>query len=188
MLVVNLFGRPGAGKSTMAADIFAILKRRGVEAELCMEYAKTLVWSDRLNALRDSVYLLAKQNSILRYPKVHGVEVAVTDSPLPIISVYRPADYFPSFDGLLREIYNAYENLNFYVSAEHRYSKVGRLQTEDESLLVGEKIFDLIKAWEIPYTLVAANASTPNLIADRVIEYLEKKTPGRRHDSAGTKG
>ena len=42
-IVVNLFGAPGAGKSTGAAYIFALLKMAGIEAELVTEFAKDKV-------------------------------------------------------------------------------------------------------------------------------------------------
>ena len=44
MLVVNLFGAPGAGKSTGAAYIFSQLKMAGINAELVTEFAKDKVW------------------------------------------------------------------------------------------------------------------------------------------------
>lgn len=43
MLVVNMFGAPGAGKSTGAAYIFSKLKMAGVNAELVTEFAKDKV-------------------------------------------------------------------------------------------------------------------------------------------------
>ena len=43
-LVVNLFGVPGAGKSTGAAYIFSKLKLVGINAELITEFAKDKVW------------------------------------------------------------------------------------------------------------------------------------------------
>lgn len=39
-IVVNLFGEPGAGKSTAAMDITARLKRKGINAEYVSEFAK----------------------------------------------------------------------------------------------------------------------------------------------------
>lgn len=44
MLVINLFGVPGAGKSTGAAYIFARLKMLGINTELVTEFAKDKVW------------------------------------------------------------------------------------------------------------------------------------------------
>lgn len=42
-IVVNLFGAPGAGKSTGAAHIFAELKMCGINTELVTEFAKDKV-------------------------------------------------------------------------------------------------------------------------------------------------
>ena len=40
MLIINLFGAPGAGKSTGAAYVFSQLKAAGVNAELVTRYGK----------------------------------------------------------------------------------------------------------------------------------------------------
>jgi adenylylsulfate kinase-like enzyme len=41
--VINLFGGPGTGKSTLAAALFTDLKMKGINAELVTEFAKDLV-------------------------------------------------------------------------------------------------------------------------------------------------
>ena len=46
MLVVNLFAGPGRGKSVMSAEVFALLKKRGINCELIQEYAKSRVWEE----------------------------------------------------------------------------------------------------------------------------------------------
>lgn len=46
MLVVNLFGVPGAWKSTGAAHVFSQLKMKGINAELITEFAKDKVWEN----------------------------------------------------------------------------------------------------------------------------------------------
>lgn len=52
-LVVNLFGEPGAGKSTGAAYVFAMLKMAGVDAELVTEYAKDKVWESNTEVFKN---------------------------------------------------------------------------------------------------------------------------------------
>jgi len=46
MIVVNLFGAPGAGKSTGAAYIFAMLKLMDLNVELITEFAKDKVYEE----------------------------------------------------------------------------------------------------------------------------------------------
>ena len=50
-VVINLFGGPGCGKSTIAAELFAILKKQGYEVELVTEYAKDKVWEESLKSV-----------------------------------------------------------------------------------------------------------------------------------------
>lgn len=50
-IVVNLFGQPGAGKSTLAAYTFAKLKMMNVNCELVTEFAKDKTWEKNFTAL-----------------------------------------------------------------------------------------------------------------------------------------
>jgi hypothetical protein len=52
-LVVNLLGGPCCSKSTMASDLFANLKWKGIDCELTGEYAKDLTWERRNETLKD---------------------------------------------------------------------------------------------------------------------------------------
>lgn len=63
MLIINLFGAPGAGKSTGAAYIFSKLKMLGVNAELVTEFAKDKVWENNTEVLSNQIMCLV--NSIL---------------------------------------------------------------------------------------------------------------------------
>ena len=45
-LVINLFGGPGCGKSTIAALLFGKLKQNGINCEMALEYAKDKVWEE----------------------------------------------------------------------------------------------------------------------------------------------
>ena len=62
MIVVNLFGALGAGKSTGAARIFSNLKMAGINAELVTEFAKDKVWEENKAVFNDQLYIFGKQN------------------------------------------------------------------------------------------------------------------------------
>ena len=85
--IINLFGGSGAGKSTVAALLFAKMKMRGLHAELVREYVKLWAWSGKKVRAADQIYLLGKQSAYesLLYGKVEWV---VTDSPVMLSGAY----------------------------------------------------------------------------------------------------
>ena len=54
-LIVNLFAGPGAGKSTCAWRLAGELTRQGLRVEYVPEYAKELVWDNRMDLLDGSL-------------------------------------------------------------------------------------------------------------------------------------
>ena len=70
MILINLFGGPGIGKTVLSADLFSILSKLGHNTELILEYAKSCYYENRMNILKeDQLYLLAKQHrSIAVFP------------------------------------------------------------------------------------------------------------------------
>ena len=87
MLVVNLFGAPGAGKSTGAAYIFSRLKLAGINAELVTEFAKDKVWEESKAVFQNQAYIFGKQ--YFRISRVQDkVDVVITDSPILLSPFY----------------------------------------------------------------------------------------------------
>ncbi len=81
---IYLWAGPGAGKSTLAADIFQAGKRLGKSIEMVREYAKELVWEGRP---LDQLALFAEQTR--REASLSGnVDFVVTDSPAALGVIY----------------------------------------------------------------------------------------------------
>ena len=92
MLVVNLFGAPGAGKSTGAAYIFSQLKMLGINAELVTEFAKDMVWCNNQEALSNQAYMFGQQ--LYRISRLEDkVDVVITDSPVFLSAIYNRMSY-----------------------------------------------------------------------------------------------
>lgn len=130
-IVVNLFGGPGVGKSTGAAYAFSMLKMKGINCELVPEFAKDKTWEHNTLALSNQAYVFGKQ--CYRMSRCASqVDVIVTDSPL-LLSVIYNNDLGDTFNKMVLEVFNSYNNLNFMLERTKPYNPIGRNQTEEES-------------------------------------------------------
>lgn len=178
-IVVNLTGAPGAGKSTGAATIFAALKKAGINAELVTEFAKDKTWEHNSLALGCQEYVFGKQSYRLRRCR-DDVDVIVTDSPLPLGLIYNdnPAlDHH--FTAVVMNVFNTYENLNFFINRVKPYNPKGRNQTAEESDQISARIKDLYKDLGIGYTEINGDDEGYSYAVNAVLDYLEfiKKGP-----------
>ena len=173
-IVVNLFGAPGAGKSTGAAYIFALLKMRGVDAELVTEFAKDKLWEGSKAVFENQAYIFGKQSFRLSRC-ASKVDVIVTDSPLPLSIQYNQSVRSrETFNKYVWDIFNSYDNMNYYLTRVKEYNPNGRFQTEEESNEIGSEIKDLLNSGNVNYKCKDGNVKSYIEIAKEVIEYLTK--------------
>lgn len=171
-LVVNLTGAPGAGKSTGAAIIFAELKKAGVNAELVTEFAKDKTWEHNMTALKCQEYVFGKQSYRLCRCR-DDVDVIVTDSPLPLGLIYNdnPAlDYH--FEAVVMNVFNTYENINFFINRVKPYNPKGRNQTAEESDQLSLRIKALYKDLNIGYVEINGDNEGYAFAVKEVLAYL----------------
>lgn len=169
-LVVNFFGAPGSGKSTMTADLFAKLKWAGIDCEIVSEFAKDLVWENRSDTFEDQVYIFAKQNHRI-FRLNNRVKVIITDSPLAQ-SIFYDSSKSLEFKKLVLDIFNSYNNMNYYVNRKKAYNPNGRNQTEDESNKIAEDLRGLLDSNGIPYKQINGTPGAIIDIFDNLIEFL----------------
>lgn len=171
-LVINFTGGPGAGKSTAAAQTFALLKYSGVNCELITEYAKDKVWEQSLKVLENQVYVLGKQYHRMASVGTQ-VDVIVTDSPLLLSLVYGAAES-AAFKALVLDLHHRFNNWNFFMERCRAYSPVGRLQTEPEARLVDDRVLLAFSVAKVPVIKMPAVEATPVIIAAWVEHFLEQ--------------
>lgn len=157
MKVINFFGGPGIGKSTVAAGHFWDLKASGCSAELVTEYAKDVTWEGRQNLLNDQLYLLAKQNRRLARLLDHDIEYAITDSPLLLCAAYTRmgTNSYNSLVPLVLELFNSYDNLNIVLKRNPEfYVQVGRSQTVEQAIQIDDVVIQMLDEFNIPYKVL----------------------------------
>ena len=159
--VINIFGGPGAGKSTTASGLFHEMKMNGESVELIHEYAKDLVWEKRLNVLAtDQYYVTAKQNRMLWRLTDHDIEYAITDSPLMLGLFYGGEDYLNGlYPQLIRALWDQYENYNFFITRKKEYVTTGRNQTEEEAKQVDIDLKDMLGRYNVEFQNVSGARS-----------------------------
>lgn len=151
MIVINLWGAPGSGKSTSAAYIFSHLKMLGCNVELVTEFAKDLTWESRDSDLLNQLYVSGGQAQRLSRLE-RKVDIAITDSPLPSGLIYAQQKESELLRPMLYHEFNKYQNMNFLVSRSKPYMQIGRKQTEEESDIIAEAIESEVRTY-LPGTI-----------------------------------
>ena len=175
MIIVNLFGVPGAGKSTGAAYIFSQLKMRGINAELITEFAKDKVWENNEKVFKNQLYLFGKQS--FRISRVQDeVDVIVTDSPLLLSILYNQTPILgENFNQLVYDVFNSYNNINYLIHRTKPYNPSGRMQTEEESNALAQPMVDLLTNWNVPYNNISGDIDGYDQIVSEVLQLVNKE-------------
>lgn len=167
--VINFFGGPGTGKSTMAAALFVHMKQLGMSVELVSEYAKQMVFEDRLNVLKeDQLYVFAKQHRKL-FTLKDTVEYVITDSPFVHGAAYMGDDAIYNrdyFNKLIVDTHNQYPNFNIFLVRPSKigYEQMGRYQSEEEANSVAEDIALFLKNNGIKITVSLTGTKPDNIM------------------------
>lgn len=162
-LFVNLYGAPGAGKSTTRAGVFYRLKLAGYNLEEVPEVAKDLTWEERRFALGVQPYVFGKQlKNMLRVS--NKVDIVVTDSPVLLAGFY--ADKYPNgsapkdFRQIVIDAQATFKpDLNYYLQRTKKYNPTGRNQTEAESDSIGDSLIRYLNAAAVDFKILGGNES-----------------------------
>lgn len=179
MLVVNLFGAPGAGKSTGAAYIFSQLKMAGINTELVTEFAKDKVWEESKAVFQNQAYIFGKQ--YFRISRLQDkVDVVVTDSPIILSPFYANDPVLgDEFDTLCTKVFNSYDSMNVFINRVKPYNPVGRFQTENESDQLATDLLTFLNEHGIACRHYDGSLDGYKVLIADILERL--KCPGRSY-------
>lgn len=176
--VINFFGGPGAGKSTLAAETFGWMKRLRMNVEYVPEFAKDLTWKKSL-CIDDQVYILGNQHHAL-YTLLGQVDYIITDSPLILTSHYvhqsmvkfgEEVDAFTirsEIATLALRLFHMYDNLNFFVErGDREFVQAGRNQNEQEAKQIDGQVHQMLKDFELKFEHVSSLAMVERRVRGR---------------------
>jgi hypothetical protein len=164
-IVINLYGGPGCGKSTIAALAFGKLKQKGINCELVTEYAKDKVWEESYTTLKNQIYVFGKQ--LHRMWRLNNkVNVIITDSPLPLSIIY-DSEKDVNFENLVMSEFNKFDNFNIIINRSTKYQIEGRYQTEEEAKKIDSDILSLLCKYNITTVILSLD-----IAVDRICEIV----------------
>lgn len=163
MKVINLFGGPGSGKSTLQAGLFYEMRKQGFNVEHVAEFAKDLVWEERYNAFTDQLFILANHHRRLHL--LEGkVDYVIMDSPILLTNLYMyqdPRSYVGKLHDLVVDIHFMYNNFNIFLNRKHNYVTLGRNQNEEEADIISNKTRQLLENINDNFVVYDSVSTTP---------------------------
>lgn len=168
MLVVNLCGGSGCGKSTTRAGLFHLLKCKGLVCEEAIEFVKQKVYEKNAYIFTDQLLILAEQAKILKQLKGQ-VDYAISDSPLFLSSIYGRSNS-KAFNQVVLEEFHRFNNLNILLKRTKPYQGIGRHGDKDSAIKVDLQVEVFMDHQGIPYHVVAGDENAPA----NIIKILEE--------------
>lgn len=177
-IIINLIGPPGAGKTTIAALLFAKLKILGKKTEYAQEVAKTLVWAQRFDDLNNQHNVSNKQYKILKM--INGnVEYIVTDGPLLNGLYYNRHNVnnvcdIKKTEEFIMKCYKKFDNINIYITrGNFEYEQAGRIETEQQSHEIEGMLRSILDEKNIKYQTFKINIDDTDRLIDEIITYID---------------
>lgn len=185
--VINLWSGPGAGKSTIAAAIFNLMKREGFEVELIPEAAKSMTYERAMTQLSNQLLVLAQQEHQLRR-LIGQVEYVIVDSPFPMGLAYCKPEDIDRYQHLIDCLWSDYDNYDFFLQRTRTpFKQAGRNQTYEAALALDKSIGELwLDYSQAEFKPVDVHSITAEYrILDAVLQAQGLKTIAQRYVDGG---
>lgn len=172
--VVNIIGGPGSEKSLVAAAIKVFFNVQGKTVEGIPDFAKTLVWQNNFEVLKNQYFIAQRQFEMLSL--VDGqVQFLLNECSLPQVMYYNEAyadnicDIAKTHAQIL-EWHGQFDNVNILVErGDKKYVHSGRYQDEDQARAIDRGLRALLERESMPYTVLRAEVDAVNAFAKSLL-------------------
>ena len=177
--IINLFGGPGIGKSSIASGLTYKLKKKHITCDNPYEFPKLLAWDENHSAIQDQLYVLANQHRgiVKSYGKVDYI---VLDSPILLSLTYRnyykgseyPSSlYGETFDKMVLDVFNQYDNINIVLKrADGNHNNEERYQNLEQSKELDGVIENSLIDNNIPYHTIQLGENSVDEIIKLIVD------------------
>ena len=173
--VVNVIGGPGCDKSLISSAIILFLHLHNRTVETIPDYAKSLVWQQNFEVLKNQYFIAQRQYEMLNL--LDGqVQFLITECSLPQLLYYN--EHYP--DNIcdvaktrtqILEWYRQHNNINVFVErGDKKYVHTGRFQDEDQAREVDRGLRATMAHEGIHYTVLKPDLETINAFAKTLLE------------------
>jgi len=171
-LVINLIGGPCSGKSTIAAELFARLKKMGIHCELCTEYIKDRIYEENKTIAHNQIAIFGMEHYGMMN-KIGKVQVIIHDGSL-INNIQYNFENNEEFNNLIVAEYHRFNNLDFFIKRGNiEFENYGRIHTYEQSIQIDEEIKQCYKKYGAKYIEVESRDAVDKMIPiilDRIKE------------------
>lgn len=165
--VINIIGGPGSDKSLISSAIILYLHLHNKTVETIPDYAKSLVWQQNYEVLKNQYFIAQRQFEMLSL--LDGqVQFLITECSLPQVMYYNE-NYADNICDVgktntqIRQWYQQYDNVNIFVErSDKKYVHTGRFQDEEAARTIDRGLRALMEREGLPYTALHTNVQEIN--------------------------
>ncbi len=173
--VINIIGGPGSDKSLFSSAIILYLNLHHKSVENIPDYAKSLVWQQNFEVLKNQYFIAQRQFEMLNL--LDGqVQFLITECSLPQVLYYNE-NYVDNICDVAKtrkqilEWYGQHNNINILVErGEKKYVHTGRFQDEDEARNIDHGLRTMLTREGLPFTSLAPDVDAINAFAATLLE------------------
>lgn len=173
--VINIIGGPGCNKTLFSAAIVLYLSLRGKTVETIPDFAKSLVWQQNFEVLKNQYFIAQRQYEMLNL--IDGqVHFLITECSLLQVLFYNEyyADNICDVAKTREQIlawYRQNDNVNILVErGEGKYVRIGRFQDEEQARMVDVGLREILDRESLPYTILPPNVPVIDAFTQSLLE------------------
>ena len=173
--VINVIGGPGCDKSLVTSAIILFLKLHNKTVEVIPDYAKSLVWQQNFEVLKNQYFIAQRQFEMLEL--LDGqIQFLLTECSLPQVLYYNEhyedniCDIAKTRKQIL-EWYKQHNNVNVFVErGDRKYVHTGRFQDEEQAKAIDRGRPRIFTRENLKYTAVPPEVEAINTFAATLLE------------------
>jgi hypothetical protein len=172
--VINIIGGPGCDKSLYSAAIILYLNQHHKTVETIPDYAKSLVWQQNFEVLKNQYFIAQRQFEMLSL--LDGqVQFLITECSLPQILYYN--EYYEEnicdiakTRAQILNWYKQHNNVNILVErGDKKYIHTGRFQDEEQARAIDRGLRGTLTHEGLHFTALPPDVEAINAFASTLL-------------------